>query len=665
MSLVDEYIYDLSDSARLRTVDGPWSPNSFTLDFRLELDYRLISGTSNTRVVGRMYLRRGEGKSTLVDNANRLTWTSDVIGSGVLDNIQLSVPAGQRQELHSFDVEVGNGTLPPGDNVSIRIDGVGAGAGIHATLAARIELPQVFSGDANLRVTAARTGDDVTLDLLNSSNKSMISSGIYPIIRWEMRRRTVAGDPESPWGLWQQANMEPLSYGRVALVEEGYDYQFAAVVEELRVSSSRYPYYLRYHSSPVRMYAWPNAPEIQPLPVFLSTQKARFEWVYVTGDGSAQTGAEVTYNLVDDPAQTTISVTGEQQWAETAAPLPRGEYVVSIITKGAAVGWSNPATATFTVVQPPTVSVISPSSGDTLITNRLNLTLGWQDVQGAAMVAWQRKLLRDGEVIEQASGSGSVQYVLFDTILDNHSTYTAEVVGISGTGAPSAPATVTISTAFRPPLPPSLTAVWDEDAGVVRLTAQHATEPGLDEETDPAAAGRLERSDDDGATWVPVPTAGVLPTTANDFTAPLNALPLYRAVSATAIGVEAASAPVTVATPSQDVWLTGRDGTMARVRLDIDLEPTWGHDLAMEDYGREDRVAHFGRGLPLDVSVSGRLIAGYGLSTRWQHFLRQHVYYRDPTGNAFWAALDSISKPQAVSRLAGLSFTAHRVAGRD
>ena len=111
------------------------------------------------------------------------------------------------------------------------------------------------------------------------------------------------------------------------------------------------------------------------------------------------------------------------------------------------------------------------------------------------------------------------------------------------------------------------------------------------------------------------------------------------------------------------MWLRALDGQMARVELNLDLDVRLGHASTVEDYGRERPVAHFGRARPVEVGVSGELVAGHGLEVNWSAFLGRHVHYRDPASNAFWARVteQGFSLPQRRSRLRGISFTAERV----
>ena len=156
-----------------------------------------------------------------------------------------------------------------------------------------------------------------------------------------------------------------------------------------------------------------------------------------------------------------------------------------------------------------------------------------------------------------------------------------------------------------------------------------------------SVASRIERSDDDGQTWTTVVDAPSPVASADDVRAPLNRVAWYRVVAVSALGVEATTAPVQVATPCGDVWLEGEDGRRARIRTNLRLAKGWGQEaVAPVYYGQAYGESHYGDGRTDDVTVTGTLIAGEGLEQDLASLLRgQDVYYRDPRGAAWWAQL--------------------------
>ena len=182
------------------------------------------------------------------------------------------------------------------------------------------------------------------------------------------------------------------------------------------------------------------------------------------------------------------------------------------------------------------------------------------------------------------------------------------------------------------------------------------------------ATARLERSDDDGRTWATVadqldPGGG-----ADDHRAPLNRHVLYRAIAISALGVETASDPVEAHTPSGDAWLEGEDGRRARIRTNLKLGKSWGHEaIAVAYYGQDYPTSHYGRALSDRVTITGTLAAGEDLEQDLASLLRrQDVFLRDPRGAAWWAQLagDYTDDSDWIER-AEVSIPLTRVMGAD
>lgn len=461
------------------------------------------------------------------------------------------------------------------------------------------------------------------------------------------------------------AGLDPARQWRLAV---------AAVVNEPAELSAR-----SLTSLSLQLLAPPNAPTPTPPGVVSSATAPTFAWRHNPADGSEQTAAEFEYRPHGTTTWTTLTATTAQQ-VSLPAPLTPGNYYLRVRTKGAHADFSPwSSMLAFTVAQPPVVTIVSPDQNATIATNRLSVDIAYSD-PFASMVRWTRRLHSQDGLIEEATGTGAPSRITFTTVLDDQSEYWAEVSATSGTGLQSNVARVDVSTSFKPPFPPHLGAAWDQVSGVVRLALTHVTPtpaiPGLaipgsalpgtgleDVDYDEAVSGRVERSIDAGLTWEVVADDLAQFAEVEDWLVPLNIPALYRAVATTALGVEGASVPLEVVTSSQDVWLRGRDGVVARVQLDLELEPRYGHASISEDYGREKPVAHFGRQRPVEVGVSGELVAGYGLERDWTVFLGQHVWYRDPTGNAFWARIteQGFGLPQRWSRIRAINFLVEEV----
>ena len=441
------------------------------------------------------------------------------------------------------------------------------------------------------------------------------------------------------------AGLDPAKQWRLAV---------AAVVNEPTKLSAR-----SLTSLSLQLLAPPNAPTTTPPGIVSSATAPTFAWRHSPVDGSEQTAAEFEYRPHGVTTWTTLTATTAQQ-VSLPAPLTPGNYYLRVRTKGAHADFSPwSSMLAFTVAQPPVVTFVSPDQNATIATNRLSVDIAYSDPL-ASMVSWTRRLLTEAGLVEEASGTGAPTQFTYHTMLEDQTAYWAEIEVTSGTGLRSTTARVDFTTAFKAPVPPILDAAWDPEQGVVRLSLTRLDPE--DGDFDPAVAGRVERSDDAGLTWAE--TWEISDDEAvDDWSVPTNAAPWYRGIAITALGVEAASEPVQVDTPSQFVWLRALDGQMARVELNLDLDVRLGHASTVEDYGRERPVAHFGRPRPVEVGVSGELVAGHGLEVNWSAFLGRHVHYRDPASNAFWARVteQGFSLPQRRSRLRGINFTAERV----
>lgn len=393
-------------------------------------------------------------------------------------------------------------------------------------------------------------------------------------------------------------------------------------------------------SAIVQVLAPPSAPTLlAPTQVQSSEDLTTFQWRHNPVDGSDQTAAELQYR-VDGGAWVGYSTTMASE--ATIGPLPIGVIEWQARTKGAHASWSaRSAITTFTVAEPPAVTILSPLDGATLTTNRLTLETFYGDAQGAAMVGWTRRL-RDadsGEVLEEESGSGPAQATVFDYRLQDQTAYIAEWEAVSGTGLRSATAAVTVTAGFLLPVAPYIAADWDEPAGIVRLTV--TTMPGEPPATDDTASHRIERFDDEAGRWAVLVDGLGLDPSYDDQTVILNTTTLYRAVAITALGVEAVSEPVSVETSTGRAWLVGEDGAALSLYLDLSISPQFGHSRVVEQYlGDVVPTAHYGEPRPISVSLSAVQAPGEGLDMDVRRLLGQDVFLRTPSRLAFWASID-------------------------
>lgn len=177
---------------------------------------------------------------------------------------------------------------------------------------------------------------------------------------------------------------------------------------------------------------------------------------------------------------------------------------------------------------------------------------------------------------------------------------------------------------------------------------------------DPVAA-RIERSDDQGATWQTIADNLPLGAGVGDDEVPLNTSPLYRAVSISDLGVEQPGDPVTVHTATSRVWLQSDLGKLYILGA-VDLAPTLGSERTMEDYWEDEYpTAHYGRGASERVRVSGTWHTPVDLAQDPKVALGRDVFYRDPAGRAWWGTVGSMQGSQPWGGRYDLSFEVERV----
>lgn len=177
---------------------------------------------------------------------------------------------------------------------------------------------------------------------------------------------------------------------------------------------------------------------------------------------------------------------------------------------------------------------------------------------------------------------------------------------------------------------------------------------------DPVAA-RIERSDNQGATWTTVADQLPLGAGVGDDEVPLNRDPLYRAVSISDLGVEQAGDPVTVTTATSRVWLQSELGKLYVLGA-VDLAPNLGSERTVEDYWEDEYpTAHYGRGSTERVQVSGSWYTPEDLTQDPKVALGRDVFYRDPAGRAWWGTVGNMQGSQPWAGRYDLSFEVERV----
>lgn len=409
-------------------------------------------------------------------------------------------------------------------------------------------------------------------------------------------------------------------------------------------------------SAPVQLLTAPNAPLLlAPLGVVATNAATVMQWQHRPVDTTAQTAAELQYRLVGG-SWTTLTATTAQQLTIAANTLPAGNYEWQVRTKGAHASWSPySALGSFRVAAPPALTITAP--GATVTSNKLTLTVAYSDAQGAAMTGWSADLSQAGQIIETVTGTGATTSIPFQTTLVDGVAYTAQARATSGTGLTSAPANWSGTADFLEPPVPTITAAWDEPNGTTQLVV-NAPAPGAGEVA--ATSMDIQRSDDGGLTWATIAAALPLGAGWGDDMVALNLDAQYRAVSVAALGTRRYSTAATVTTTSQRVWLQSAAGRVW-ILHDLKVSPTPSQARVMETYlGASAPTAHYGTSRPLSIAVSGvwldeELVQDEGV------LFGVDVFYRDPTGRAFWASVESVPMSEPYSERRDVSLTVERV----
>lgn len=394
-------------------------------------------------------------------------------------------------------------------------------------------------------------------------------------------------------------------------------------------------------SATVQLLTPPLAPTlVAPLGTVSSTAATVFTWEHRPVDTTAQTAAELGWSDDDGSSWTTLTATTAETLTVAAETWSPGTVLWKVRTKGAhaAFGpWS--ATASFTVADPPAVTITSPADLSTWTSNLLQLSISFTDNQGASMVSWSADLLTGGQVIDSINITGSATNSIFsNTTLEDGTDYTVNVRAVSGTGLTSEDATATVTVDFIDPLPPTLEAEWDDANGTTNFVVGFTVPTGGEAATDHV---RIERFDEVLNGWVLV--ADDLPDSAGagDDQVPLNIDAAYRAVAVSANGVQAYTWK-TVTTTSSRAWLAS---DLGRIQLHhgLQMSPAFGHEVVMETYlGDTYPTAHYGSARPVTISLTATWL-GDERQQDVNVVLGRDVYYRDPAGRAFTASVSSVS----------------------
>lgn len=395
-------------------------------------------------------------------------------------------------------------------------------------------------------------------------------------------------------------------------------------------------------------------------------------WRHVPTDSSVQEAAELRWRPAGG-AWTTITIpVAAQSRLISAGTLPVGVVEWQARTKGAHASfgsWS--ATAVLDVSTPPAATITSPSQGASLGASQIEISLAGSDPEGDDIVAWRLELWR-GSAAEVAADTATIVWsatgagdpgttpVTPPVQLDNLAAYTIRGWVTDDPGLTSAPDVVEVSTDFTPPPTPTLTALWASEVAGADITVTNPV-------GDPVAVANLiERSIDGGDTWDVV--SPLIPANGQwrDMTPLLSGETLYRVVAVSDLPSTATSVDVaTVTGDSDSVWLTAIDDASLVLPLPYNLAISGSHEprVALHEFaGRDNPVAvrSLDRAPGQQVQVSGHTVS-LDQEPLVRALLATDVYYRDPAGRRFRAAIASTPGWDPTYARAAVSLTVTEV----
>ena len=403
----------------------------------------------------------------------------------------------------------------------------------------------------------------------------------------------------------------------------------------------------------------PLAPTLlAPVAAANARTAVEFRWRHNAPDMSAQSSVEVEISPSDPDYTSGYSGSGQASWSTA---LPAGSYQWRARTKGAHADWSPWSTwASFAVLDPPVVSITSPADEATLNTNKLRITYTASDPSGATITSVSARLAVDSVEVEARALAGNPGEVTFRHVMPDGADFEVDLTATSAPGLVSDPASIAGTVEYIPPGVPELHADWHESEGVVSLSV----EAGDSSSTATTEAIRAERAADPDGPWRTIdqdlaPGAGVI-----DWQATLNQDLWYRAVAISDLGSEAASEPLLVHTFTNRVWIGDQSG-MVSILGDVQLQPNLRRGATLEHYLDDPYpTAHYDHVREHTVTVTGVLWDspdhGNTLNQDPWSILGRDVYFRDPSGEAWWAHIDMVGGDWATSTHRHVELTATR-----
>jgi hypothetical protein len=216
-------------------------------------------------------------------------------------------------------------------------------------------------------------------------------------------------------------------------------------------------------SNTVQLLAAPNAPaNLSPNGSTVPSDVATvMSWLHNPVDTTAQTAYELRFKFDDD-------ITWYTNTGTTASSLNFGTWGVGhlewqVRTKGQHPDWSPwSAVATVEAITRPGVAVVAPVGAVGISYAVAEWT--FTQLESRPQSAWRAELIRNGVVVEAATGSGPATSHAFTTPLIDGGTYTVRAQAAAG-DVWSAWGVETFTTIFPPPAAPDVIASWVESTG--------------------------------------------------------------------------------------------------------------------------------------------------------------------------------------------------------
>lgn len=233
-------------------------------------------------------------------------------------------------------------------------------------------------------------------------------------------------------------------------------------------------------SNTVQLQAPPNAPtSLSPNGTTANVaSNTSLRWLHNSVDASVQTQYQIRRRAQGSATWIDGAITTSANSEYSAAPSffgGVGNYEWQVRTRGADPNFSPwSATATITLINAPTAAINSP--GPLHAASRVTVAWAYAQLQGRPQSAWELQLFREGQVVEDRSGTGATAELLLNTRLEDQAVYTVRVrVAAGDVWSPLAEQEFAVR--FLRPAPPTLEGEWNEQSGSVSLTVQDSRDP--------------------------------------------------------------------------------------------------------------------------------------------------------------------------------------------